>query len=85
MPPIRVTEEIEASHFNKINDNIYVYSFPKNMSGFCKLVVKGNKGTKVRVSYGELLKENGRLEQGNINIYYHPEKEEQIIQSDVSI
>ncbi|MFA6834021.1 MAG: family 78 glycoside hydrolase catalytic domain [Bacteroidaceae bacterium] len=83
MPPIRVTEEIEASHFNKINDNIYVYSFPKNMSGFCKLVVKGNKGTKVRVSYGELLKENGRLEQGNINIYYHPEKEEQIIQSDV--
>lgn len=82
MPPIRVTEKIKPVGFKKFNNQLYVYSFPKNMAGFCSLHVKGDEGTRVRVSYGELLKDNGRLEQGNVNVYYHPEKEEQVFQSD---
>ncbi len=66
MPPIRVTETIKPVGFKKFNNQLYVYSFPKNMAGFCSLHVKGTEGTNVRVSYGELLKDGGRLEQGGI-------------------
>ncbi len=85
MPAIRITEELPPINVRKINNRTYVYTFPKNMSGFCRLKIKGKRGTRVTLSYGELLKENGRLEQGNVNVYYHPVKASEKFQTDVYI
>lgn len=82
MPAIKVTEEIAPSAFKAFNDQLYVYSFPKNFSGVCKIGVKGEKGTLIRLKHGELLKPDGRLDQGNIDVYYHPVKEGEIFQTD---
>ena len=40
-------------------------------------------GTRITLKHGELLKTDGRLEQGNINVYYHPVKPDEVFQMDV--
>ena len=85
MPPIRIVDEVCPQSVKNINDSIYVYSFPKNMSGFCRLKIRGKRGTKISLSYGELLKSDGRLEQGNVNVYYHPVKPYEKFQTDTYI
>lgn len=82
MPGIRITEELRPVSMKAFGDSVYVFSFAKNMSGLCRLKVKGDPGTHITLKHGELLKENGRLEQGNINIYYRPVKKGEILQTD---
>lgn len=83
MPGIRITEEMKPVSMKRFSDRLYVYSFPKNISGLCRLKVKGEAGTRVTLKHGELLKKDGRLEQGNINVYYHPVKPDEVFQMDV--
>ena len=83
MPGIRVTEEVKPVAMKRFSDRLYVYTFPKNMSGLCRLEVKGEAGTRITLKHGELLKSDGRLEQGNINVYYHPVKPDEVFQMDV--
>ncbi len=82
MPGIQVTEELQASVMKKFSDRHYVYTFPKNMAGFCRLKVKGTPGTVIKLKHGELLTKDGRLEQGNVNIHFHPENPEEVFQQD---
>lgn len=85
MPGIRVTEEVKPTAVKAFGDRLYVYTFPKNMSGFCRLNVKGKPGTQLTLRYGELLKPDGRLEQGNIDVYYHPVNPGEAFQTDTYI
>lgn len=82
MPGIRIDEELRPSEVHKFNDQLYVFKFDKNFTGFCRLKVKGEPGTQITIKHGELLKKDGRLEQGNINVYYYPEKPGEIFQTD---
>ena len=82
MPPIRITERIRPDAMVQFNDSVYVYAFPKNFAGFCELKVKGEAGTRIRLLHGEILKPDGRLDQGNIDVYYHPVKTDEIFQTD---
>ena len=83
IPGIRIVEEFKPAAVKKFSDQLYVYSFPKNISGLCRLKVKGEAGTRITLKHGELLKEDGRLEQGNIDVYYHPVKPGEVFQMDV--
>lgn len=85
MPPIRVTRELEAIDMKIYDNTTYVYDFGETIAGLTRLKVKGNPGTRITLKHGELLKENGRLEQGNIDIYYHPADKKEIFQTDVYI
>ncbi|MDD7233947.1 MAG: family 78 glycoside hydrolase catalytic domain [Bacteroidales bacterium] len=70
MPQIRITEEIKPVTVTSFGDTAYVFDFGKNISGICRLRINGEAGTEVSIAHTELLKENGRTEPGNINIYY---------------
>lgn len=83
MPPIQIVKEIKPVSMNKIDNNIYVFDIGQNISGFCRLKVKGNANTKIYIRYGELLKASGRLEQGNIDIYFKPIDKSETIQTDI--
>lgn len=72
MPQIRPSEELKPVSVISFGDTVYVFDFGKNISGLCRLNVTGEAGTEVSLSHAELLKDNGRLEPGNINIYYKP-------------
>lgn len=72
MPPIRITEEIPAVSMRSFGDTLFVFDIGVNLSGVCKIKLRGKEGTKVTLMHGELLKENGRIEMRNLDIYYKP-------------
>ena len=80
MPGIRITEELQPVSMKKFSDKLYVFSFEKNFAGLSRLKVKGAPGTRITLKHGELLKTDGRLEQGNIDVYYHPVKPGEVFQ-----
>lgn len=83
MPGIWITEELKPVAMQTFSDRLYVYSFPKNIAGLTRLKVTGEAGTRITLKHGELLKANGRLEPGNIDVYYHPVKPGEVFQMDV--
>lgn len=72
MPAIATEQFISPVNMRSFGDTVYVYDFGVNMSGVCTLSINGEKGTKVDLQHGELLKDNGRLEMRNLDIYYKP-------------
>ncbi len=82
LPAIRPSETIKPRLINSWGDTVYIFDMGKNIAGVAGLTVKGERGTSFRLSYGEMLKKNGRLEQGNIDIYYRPEKPGEKFQTD---
>lgn len=85
MPAIVPTRNLPAKCIHSWGDTIHVFDMGMNISGVCRLDVKGEKGTRIELSHGELLKKNGRLELGNLDIYYHPLKSDEAFQTDVYI
>lgn len=72
MPPIVTDRDIAPVKVRSFGDTVYVYDFGINMSGVCTLFFKGEKGTRLSMQHGELLKDNGRIEMRNLDIYYKP-------------
>jgi len=72
MQPVRVTKEYPAVSMQAFGDTVFVFDFGINLTGVCDLKIRGSRGTKVTITHGELLKENGRLEMRNLDIYYKP-------------
>lgn len=81
-PPIRPTEIIRPSLVKSWGDTIFVFDMGKNISGVSELSVVGERGTHFKLSHGEMLKNDLRLQQGNIDIYYHPQKPGEKFQTD---
>lgn len=71
-PVIRKVKEIEPISIKSFGDTVFIYDFGVNMTGVCQLKVQGEKGSKIEMQYGELLKPNGRIEMRNLDIYYKP-------------
>lgn len=75
MPPVRVTKEMPAVSMRAFGDSIFVFDVGINLTGACRINLRGEEGTKVTLTHGELLKDNGRLEMRNLDIYYKPIKD----------
>ncbi len=74
MPPIRVRREITPVSHKDFPGNIRVYDMGENFAGVCRLKVKGEAGTRITLKHAELVHADGRLNQGNIDIYFQREK-----------
>ena len=72
MPPIRESETCEPVSVRRISDREYVFSFARNMTGVCTLRVRGEKGTRIEMEHGELLRDDGTVEMHNIDFHSHP-------------
>ncbi|MEA4976841.1 MAG: family 78 glycoside hydrolase catalytic domain [Paludibacter sp.] len=83
MPAIRIVREITPVSVQSYGDNIHVYDMGENFSGLCRFRITGSAGTTFTLRHGEMLKPNGRVETGNIDIYFFPEKTGETIQTDV--
>lgn len=71
MPPIRESETCEPVSVRRISDKEYVFSFVRNMTGVCTLRVRGEKGTRITMEHGELLRDDGTVEMHNIDFHSH--------------
>ena len=74
MPAIRVTKEVKPIEMKSFPDNIYVFNMGENMTGVCRLNVKGEEGTRITIKHGELAYPDGRLNQSNVDVYFQREK-----------
>jgi alpha-L-rhamnosidase len=60
-PPIRITRIIKPIKITEPRKGIYIFDMGQNFAGCARLKVKGPAGTKVQLRYGELLHEDGTL------------------------
>jgi alpha-L-rhamnosidase len=60
-PPIRITKEIKPVAVTQPDSGVYVFDLGQNFAGWIRLTLNGEAGTTVKMHYGELLFENGRV------------------------
>ena len=61
MEPIQITKMIIPQEMKSPKPGMYIYDFAQNFTGFCKLKVRGPRGTRVQLRFSELLYKDGTL------------------------
>lgn len=56
-PFIKINETLNPKKIYKCNDGRYIFDFGQNMSGFVKINLKGERGTRIRIKTAERIKE----------------------------
>ncbi len=56
--PIRVEKTMTPELFYKVGHG-WIYKFPENNTGVCTLRIRGEKGQKITLTYGEVVNESG--------------------------
>jgi len=69
MTPIRVTETIVPVSLKEVRKGVWVYDLGQNISGWAQLKVSGSAGTKVVLRYAEKLRDDGDIDQSNVNVF----------------
>ena len=64
--PVRITAELPARTVSARDDGSYIFDLGQNFAGSIRLRVRGERGQKVRVRYGEMLHPDGRLMTENL-------------------
>ncbi len=81
MPPIRVSRTIEPVGVEQFDDKTYVFDFGENIAGLSRLKVSGKEGTVITLKHGEVLYDNGRLNNERISVHYRFEDPNEIAQT----
>lgn len=66
MPGIKVHGSFPGSLINDFGPSNFVYDIKQNIAGWCRIKVKGEKGTVVRFRHAETLKDDGHIDQTNL-------------------
>ncbi|MDT8390136.1 MAG: glycoside hydrolase family 78 protein [Lentisphaeria bacterium] len=66
-PPIRCHQAVKPVAMFPAPDGGVIYDLGRSISGWAQLRVAGPPGTEVTITYGELLTEDGRLDQRNLD------------------
>ncbi len=64
--PVRPMEEMQPVSISSPQDGVYIFNLGQNFAGIVRLRVKGPKGTRIRLRYGEMLHPDGRLMTENL-------------------
>ncbi len=85
LQPVRLTDSLSAELLSQSGDTLYVYRFPKNMSGISRIRLRAEPGTVIRMKHGERLYSNGRVDISNIDAHYRPTDDTDPFQTDIFI
>jgi alpha-L-rhamnosidase len=66
MEPIRVMETLRPISMKEVKPGTFIFDMGQNMVGWCRLKVKGPRGTQVSLRHSETLKPDGTLYLANI-------------------
>lgn len=83
LQPIRSVETYFANRMVCLSDSVYVFDFGQNMSGVTSIKVTGQKGTVIRLTHGERLYPDGRVNTSNIDVYHRPIDNQDPFQTDI--
>ena len=73
IPPIKVVKTIKPVRILNPEENVYIYDFGQNFSGWTRLRVSGPKGSKVRLIYAGRVYDDYKLDRRN-NLYQSYQK-----------
>ena len=65
---VKNTERVKPIEITEPNPGTYVFNLGKNFAGIAELKVKGDKGTKVQLRFGEILKSDGNIQTENLRL-----------------
>ena len=65
-PPIRRTQLLSAQALTNPSPGVWVFDFGQNFAGTCRLQVKGPRGSRVEMKFGEILLPSGQLDRSNL-------------------
>ena len=61
LPPIRITKKIKPVKIFHTQKDVTIYDFGQNFAGWVKLKINAPAGTKIKLRYGELFYDDGKL------------------------
>lgn len=61
LPPIKITKKLQAVKLTEPKPGVYIFDMGQNFSGWVKLKVSAEAGTQIKLRYGELIHEDGTL------------------------
>lgn len=64
--PIRVTQTIRPEKISEPQPGQYIFDFGQNLSGVCRLKIKGNRGQTITLRFAEMLQADGTLYRANL-------------------
>lgn len=67
MPPIRIAVTLKPAKTWQVNDTVTMFDLGQNISGWASIRVKGPRGSRVTLRYGERIIENGTLDQKELS------------------
>lgn len=68
-PQCQITECIKPADRYETKSGSIIYDFGKNLTGWCRIKVRGDEGAGVRLVYSELLASGGELDRSTIDCY----------------
>lgn len=66
-PPIRITEEISPVGMTEPKPGVYVFDMGQNMVGWCRLQVRGDRGSEVVLRHAEFVTDDGNIYTANLS------------------
>jgi alpha-L-rhamnosidase len=60
-PPVRITKIIKPTRMTEVRPGTFIFDMGQNMAGIVRIKVKGEKGTTIRLRYGEDIYSDGSL------------------------
>ncbi len=85
MYPVKHVEEIPSASLKKLNDTTYVFDLGRNIAGVSHIAVQGEAGTVISLRHAERLKDDGHVDQSNIDVHYRPKDNTDPFQTDIFI
>ncbi len=65
-PPVRAIRRIPSERIDSPDSAISLYDLKQNISGRCQVMVRGPRGSTIRLRYGEMLQQDGSLYTENL-------------------
>lgn len=65
---VKNTERIKPIRITEPESGVYIFDMGKNIAGIPELKVKGTKGTKITLRFGEILKRDGNIQTENLRL-----------------
>ena len=60
-PPIRITDRIKPVKITEPIQGTYIFDMGENFGGWARMKIRAERGTEIRLRYGELLYDDGKL------------------------
>jgi alpha-L-rhamnosidase len=64
--PVRITQTLPTRKITRPAPGVYVFDFGQNLSGLCRLQIRGRRGQTVTLKFAEMLKVDGNVYRENL-------------------